>query len=75
TKYMRSSVTNLPCEVKQYLNKYRAKNEGGEESAVNLGAKCSLCGWKKNRVTTIQCGICKRMACKKDVVTTHTCLT
>lgn len=71
----RANIINLPCDVKLYLTKYRTTNEAGEQQAARPRGKCSLCEWKKNRVTTIQCSTCQRLACKEHVITTHICLT
>lgn len=70
---MRANIINLPCDVKQYLKKYKA-NIDEKRATKSLRGKCSLCEWKKNRVTTIQCSVCESMACKEHVVTTHICL-
>lgn len=70
----RAQIQNLPMDVKLFLSRYKHFVEHqNEEPEEKTRGRCVLCERKKNRVTTIKCSTCRRMACKEHVVTIHKC--
>lgn len=60
----------LPADVKLFLQKIIGRNENPrcnqeEEPPQKVRSRCFLCGRQKNRVTTMQCDMCKRSVCKE----------
>lgn len=70
----RASMESLPSDIKCFLAKYKRPEEGTEEEPpAKIRARCFICGRKKNRVTTIICGSCRKSVCKQHMTTVVTC--
>lgn len=70
----RASMESLPSDIKCFLAKYKRPEDGTEEEPpAKIRARCFICGRKRNRVTTITCGSCRKFVCKQHMTTVITC--
>ena len=70
----RANIETLPIDIKGFLSKYKKTSTNIERNVTRNRGKCVFCESKKNRVTTITCDLCGRLACKEHVVKTQECV-